>query len=77
MKIKIYFFGQLAEITGKAHVEAEDIRDTDTLMEKIIADYPAIKKIAFRIAVNRKLIRHNEALAPGSEVALMPPFAGG
>lgn len=77
MKIKLKLLGQLAEITGTSSIEVDDINNTDSLTKKMLRDFPGLKNFKFRISVNKKLIQKNQELEPGSEVALLPPFAGG
>ena len=75
--MKIYFFGQLAEVAGKSEMELNDIADTDVLRKKLVADYPKLKDLKFLTSVDRKITKGNTTLENGSEVALLPPFAGG
>ena len=77
MKIKLKFFGQLAEITGTANIEVAEINDTDSLTKKMLIDCPRLKDFKFQISVNKKLVQKNQELETGSEVAFLPPFAGG
>lgn len=77
MKIKLKFFGQLAEITGTSEIEVSEISNTDLLTRKILSDFPRLKDFKFQVSVNKKLIQKNQELEPGSEVAFLPPFAGG
>lgn len=77
MKITILFFGQLEEITGASSLKLNDISDTDDLKNKLQKQFPALEKITFSIAVNKKMMQKNTILKPNDEVALLPPFSGG
>ncbi len=77
MKIQIKFFGQLAEITGLSSIEVDEINDTDLLIKKMLSDFPKLKDCKFQVAVNHKLLKEKQVLESGSEVAFLPPFAGG
>lgn len=77
MNIKVKFFGQLADITGKTDMEVAEINSTDELTKKVISDFQRLKDLQFQVSVNKKLIQKNQELEPGSEVAFLPPFAGG
>ena len=77
MKITILFFGQLAEITGTSNIKLSDIADTDDLRNKLQQQFPALEKMTFSIAVNKKMTQENTILKPEDEVALLPPFSGG
>ena len=77
MSIQIKFFGPLAEVIGKTQLEIHGISDTDSLKQKMMNDFPDLKKYQFIIAVSKKLTKENINLQPGDEVAFLPPFAGG
>ena len=77
MKVDVLFFGVLAEITNNEAVSIENIRDTDELNNKLLDQYPEMKSVTYRIAVNQKIIDSNTKLNDNDEIAFMPPFAGG
>lgn len=77
MKVKVLFFGVLAEKTGKDAINVEDALDLDSLKSTIVDDYPGIKEYTFRVSVNRDICKANVRLNDGDEVAFLPPFAGG
>ena len=74
--VNVLLFGRLAEICGQHNYEFE-LTDTDSVCEKLKADFPELKLLSFAIAVNQILITKNTALQYGDEVALMPPYSGG
>ncbi len=77
MAIKVIFFGQLAERTGRSDLALEGVRDTDHLERELHSGFPALGQVPYRIAVGKKLIDENTDLAEGMTVALLPPFSGG
>ncbi len=77
MKIKILFFGNLTEVIGSNELSLSDIEHTDGLNNNLQYDYPELKAMTYRIAVNQEIINGNISLKDGDEVALLPPFAGG
>jgi len=77
MSIKVLLFGYLAEQTGKPELEMSECSDTDTLIKKLMLDFPSIKNSKFLISVDKKIIKGNVKLENGNVVALLPPFAGG
>ncbi len=77
MNIQVMFFGQLAEIVGKSKLIVNDCNDTLSLKEKLIREYPSLKDCVFLISVNKILVKNNQKLQQGNEVAFLPPFAGG
>lgn len=74
--VNVLLFGRLAEICGQ-HNYVFELSDTDSVCEKLKADFPELKHLSFAIAVNQVLIAKNTTLQYGDEVALMPPYSGG
>lgn len=77
MNIQVLLFGSVADIVGKAKLIVNDCNDTDSLTVKMITDYPQLNNCVFLISVNKKLVKKNHPLEQRSEVAFLPPFAGG
>ncbi|MES2773075.1 MAG: MoaD/ThiS family protein [Bacteroidota bacterium] len=77
MTIQVNFYGQLADITGKPGLELEGVHDTQTLQQKIHADFPALITATYRIAVDKKIVTENTPFHDGATVSLLPPFSGG
>ena len=79
MKVKLHYFGMIAEKLEKKSEEISLDFTGDTLnLRKFITDrYPVLQTMNFQIAVNQKIM---ESIVSGmkiSEIALLPPFAGG
>ena len=77
MEVTIVAFGQLAELTGKQSWKMQDITDITALKQSIETSFPAITKINYLVAVDKKIINENAPLADQATVALLPPFSGG
>lgn len=77
MSIQIKFFGLLADTIGKSQLDLQGVENTNSLRQVLFTDYPELKNCQFIIAVEKKIIKQNQKLNPGDEVALLPPFAGG
>ncbi len=77
MSIQIKVFGQLSEIAGNTELELNELLDTDQIREQLLSDFPKLEQHPFVMAVNKKIIKQNQKLNEGDEVALLPPFAGG
>ncbi len=75
--IRVLLFGQLTDICGAEQVETELFQDTDTLIENLKEQYPALQTATFTIAVNNKQIQGKHPLQDHDVVALLPPFSGG
>ena len=79
MIVNLLYFAQVSEKLGISTeaLEVPDKINTDELLEKLSIKYPALSNLSFNIAVNQVLIKSATTLTEGSEVALLPPFAGG
>lgn len=80
MKLKVKYFGMLADFTGcgEEMVEVEDGISSLQLRELINSRYRKLTEYDFKMAVNRSLVVQNEiGLEENDEVAFLPPYAGG
>ncbi len=77
MFITIKYFGQIAEIT-KQNEESMEFsgRLVSELLDILYSKYDALKSKDFQVAQNQELVFDNTEIT-GSEIALLPPFAGG
>ncbi len=79
MKIKIKYFGVIAEETGKTEevleLDSEDY-NVESLKEYCISTYSLSETESIQVAVNQN-IGASGALQDGDEVAFLPPFSGG
>jgi len=75
---RILYFGMLAERTGAAQ-ETLDTTPTTVaaLRDALLLRHPSLQELSFRFAVDQQLADEDTTIAPGAEVALLPPFAGG
>lgn len=76
MSIKVILFGKLSDIAGSA-VSLDDVTDTDSLINALHRNYPALTNTKYIIAVDKQIINENTVLNNSSTVALLPPFSGG
>jgi sulfur-carrier protein len=76
LKIKILFFGQIADITGMQEMTFQ-AEDTDTLLKSLQTKFPELSSMQFSVAVNKNIINDNTILANNDTVAILPPFSGG
>lgn len=77
MQLNILIFGQLVDITGKSRIILQDIPDTETLKNQLQKKYPHLSELPYLIAVDKEVVSINTFLNDNSEVALLPPYAGG
>jgi molybdopterin synthase catalytic subunit len=81
MHIHVRLFASYREAIGARELELEvpDDASADVVMQRLTAAYPAFAPLASRalLARNREYIPRDARLAPGDEVALIPPVSGG
>jgi molybdopterin converting factor subunit 1 len=80
-RLEVKLFAVLRERIGR-DVEPVDVDGPLTaggLLDLLRARYPDHARVfdQCRVAVNRTFINKDHAIAPGDEVALIPPIAGG
>jgi molybdopterin converting factor small subunit len=77
INIHVLAFGQIADIIGQSTFTYSTPNTLLALQTKIENDYPLLSKIAYRIAINKKIALENTELHEADELALLPPFSGG
>jgi molybdopterin converting factor small subunit len=77
METNLLAFGQIAEITGKSAWKISEVKDTNSLIKKLEEEFPALVKMKYSIAVNKKVIQENTTITDKDTIALLPPFSGG
>lgn len=80
MKLRVKYFGMLAEAIGKqeelVEVTSQQISVSDlTLM--LLKKYPPLNLMSFKVALNQTIVGENDMINERDEIALLPPFAGG
>ena len=81
MRVRVLFFGRLKDIVGKAEEQA-DVSDgarVEDLFERYGRNFPELAKFrpAVVASVNQEFAEWRVQLAPGDEVAFLPPVSGG
>jgi molybdopterin synthase sulfur carrier subunit len=81
MQIRVLFFGQLQEITGVTQEDAElsEGARVNDLFERYGRRFPKLAEFRGSVAtaVNQEYADWRTKLAPGDEVAFLPPVSGG
>lgn len=79
MKVKILYFGLIEEALAVSNEEMT-IGEQTSLVEfttSLVRKYPILSQLNYQIAIDKKLAPTKIVLKEGSEIALLPPFAGG
>jgi MoaE-MoaD fusion protein len=81
MRVRVLFFGQLKEIVGSAaeDVDLSDGSRVEDLFERYGRRFPKLSEFRPSLAasVNQEYAEWRAPLAPGDEVAFLPPVSGG
>lgn len=78
MTCQILFFGRIAELTGKNNeYYSGDQITVQSIKDWVLRRYPELSNETFKVAVNKNFIADDIQIADGSEIAFLPPFAGG
>ena len=75
--VNVQFFGQLTDITGSTNLQLADAVDTESLMNILLQQFPALADVKFAIAINNTIVNTNTGLSEADSIAFMPPFSGG
>jgi molybdopterin converting factor subunit 1 len=77
----IHLFATLKEIVGatRISVELDEPATVATLVDNLIARYPALKPISqnILISVNQNFAGYSQVITSEDEIALFPPVSGG
>ena len=77
MKIKLRYFGQLQEATGKKEeVLTETFENLGNLRIFLVKQYPQLNNVNFKIAQDNRIDSDSSPLS-GNLIDLLPPFSGG
>lgn len=77
MHITVKYFGQIAEVTQKEEESLQFSGNTvSEFLELLYAKHGALKNKDFQVAQNQELVSIDTKIT-GTEIALLPPFAGG
>ena len=79
MKLEVLYFGLVAEAIKcmKEEIVVDTTISVSQLRELLIEKYKELEKLSYQIAVNQKLATPDTIITNNSEIAVLPPFAGG
>ena len=79
MTIIVRYFGLLAEHTGHGEERLQFPAGTTVLQVRgsLCEKHPALRDLKYRIAVDTALCTDDKVIDGCTELALLPPFAGG
>lgn len=79
MKLDILYFGLIAEalkINAEELIIDHEI-SIDDFKNSLIKKHPTLNKLNYQIAINKQIAKKETIINQDSEIALLPPFAGG
>jgi len=76
--VNVKVLGVLAEIAESEMIQVDlpDLGSVTELMERIVAQYPAMKLVQCQLAVNQEIQKEGQ-INRTDDLILMPPFSGG
>ena len=79
MNLKIQFFGMIAELVGKEHLEIDSFEGSmlQEVEAYLLREFPDLNKMTYTMSLNRQIVGGESPLVQHNEIALLPPFAGG
>jgi molybdopterin converting factor small subunit len=79
MNITVKYFGMISEMasTSDEIAKFENPISVKELREHLQQKYPSLLNITFSIAMNHSIVGDEVMINNDSEIALLPPFAGG
>lgn len=79
MKLKLVYFGRIAEITKVSGeiIEKNESCTVQQLLDELTLRYPLFNAESFQIAVHHNVVNSTFCLDEDAEIAILPPFAGG
>jgi len=75
--LKLKYFGMIAEAIHKSEEDFLLVENLEKLTLQLESEYPKLKDLNYKFAVNQTLVATNITLKENDEIALLPPFAGG
>lgn len=75
--LTIKAFGMLAEKLPGSEFKFPFYKNTEELLKELCEEYPDLRSLNFRLAVNKQLVQEKTSLEGNEEIALLPPFSGG
>jgi molybdopterin synthase catalytic subunit len=80
-KASVLLFAEPREIVGASRIEVElpEGANVETLLQRLFTDYPRLSRFKGHLAVglNLEYCSLDAKIAPGDELALLPPVSGG
>jgi molybdopterin converting factor small subunit len=75
--MKLLAFGRLSHLALDTADVPEEVTDSLTLRRFVGQRWPELNDPRVRLAVNQTLVYDVVPLAPGDEIAFLPPMSGG
>ncbi|MFT4754108.1 MAG: molybdopterin converting factor small subunit [Salibacteraceae bacterium] len=79
MKVKVLYFGHIAEIKG-VQEEVKEMGQSyglQDLIDLVVKEIPKLRDMNYVVALNQVIVAKENRIQEGDEVSFFPPFAGG
>ncbi len=79
MKIRLRYFGMIAERLGKTAEEVEWEGSPNPIDPRawLLTLHPVLSEMSWKVAVDQEIVDGTCFLRASSEIVVLPPFAGG
>ncbi|WP_025142815.1 MoaD/ThiS family protein [Pedobacter jeongneungensis] len=77
MEIEIISFGKISELISNQKIDFDGIADTDNFKLHLEHQFPALKSMKYKLALNKNIVQENTQIINKATIAIMPPFSGG
>jgi molybdopterin converting factor small subunit len=79
MKVNVLFFGATADLMGTRRMQVEGPSDAvcGDMLERLVAEHPALSRHKLLIAKNAEYVGPDEKLSDGDELAIFTAVSGG
>ncbi len=75
--IKVKIFGKLTDIFKAEEYSVDEVSTVSELQDRLEQTFPNLKTHTYLLVVNNEVVKKDESIPSGAEVALLPPYSGG
>jgi molybdopterin converting factor subunit 1 len=79
MIVQLVLFAEAREIIGESQIRCQIDEDAavSDLLDKLISEFPRLKDLEIKVAVNTEYVENTHILHDSDEIAIVPPISGG
>ncbi len=79
MIVQLLLFAESREIIGESQIrcQIDEGAAVSDLLDKLMSQYPRLKDLEIKVAVNTEYVENTHILHDSDEIAIVPPISGG